>query len=134
MYPFSNIRTSCRSLTKSFAIKFKGEICNLIWEYTEWKKAENGKSFSENVLLVYFEKLSEKHKSWSQYSKKYDKHDMDIFKYLKLRVFLKILCLKSKNSESWRLSQNVWTQRTRLNLLINVGFIKNNKIKYLITF
>lgn len=64
--------------------------------FMEYRKNKNANSFSETVLMAYFLDLGSKMKSstlWSNYSMLKAtlaiRHDVDIFKYQKLRSFLK---------------------------------------------
>lgn len=66
-------------------------------QFIDWRRRKEIKSsFSENVLLVYIDELSNKLKPntlWTQYSMLrttlYINHNIDISKYLKLKAFLK---------------------------------------------
>ena len=65
-------------------------------QFMEWRAKNSVNTFSENVLLVYFDDLSKKLKSpslWKHYSMVkstlYLKHGVDISKYFKLHTFLK---------------------------------------------
>lgn len=65
-------------------------------KFMEWRKNKKIPSFSENVILAYFEEQSKSYKAstlWSQYSMLRStlsiKNNVDISKYVKLRAFLK---------------------------------------------
>lgn len=67
-------------------------------KFIKWCEKEEVQDFHENALLAYFSELSHKFKwksstLWSQYSMVRSmlsiKHDIDISKYKKLRLFLK---------------------------------------------
>ncbi|KAJ8960468.1 hypothetical protein NQ318_013752 [Aromia moschata] len=65
-------------------------------KFITWRKNSKAKSFSENILLGYFEDISKTFKAstlWSQYSMLRTtiniKHNVDISTYPKLRSFLK---------------------------------------------
>lgn len=65
-------------------------------KFMEWRKEKRIATFSENILIVYFESLSKVYKSstlWSQHSMLKStinlKHNIDISKYSKLQAFLK---------------------------------------------
>lgn len=65
-------------------------------DFMDWKTVKKATSFSENVLLVYFQEISTKFKPctlWTIYSMLKStlniKHEVDISKYCKLIAFLK---------------------------------------------
>lgn len=65
-------------------------------EFMKWRTAKNTTSFSENVLIAYFDDLSDKRKSstlWTTHSMLKStlsiKHDVDITSYLKLLAILR---------------------------------------------
>lgn len=71
--------------------------------FLDWRRDQNAKSFSEDVLMVYFSDLAKKFKSstlWTQYSMLRTTlsihENIDIAKYLKLKAFLK------RQSEGYR--------------------------------
>lgn len=76
--------------------KSRGQYERAFNLFDQWRKQNHVKSFSEQVLLAYFQQLSKDMKAsslWSIYSMLRTtisvKHNVDISKYSKLRAFLK---------------------------------------------
>lgn len=76
--------------------KSKNQYNAVYVKFIEWKTLHNAKTFSETVLMAYFQELSETYRPstlWSKYSMLKAviklKHDIDIKTYTRLTAFLK---------------------------------------------
>src|SRR5436190_9161851 len=85
------------AIDKLLPAKSKGEYEQVYEWFMNWRGNNNVSSFSENVLIVYFEELSTILKPstmWSHYSmikaSLNIRHNVDINKYLKLTALMKI--------------------------------------------
>lgn len=86
-------RTACDSLLPSIS---KDRYITTYENFLKWKNMKNAKSFSENVVLAYFNELASKYKPsslWTTYSMLKStlkmKNDVDINLYTNLIAFLK---------------------------------------------
>lgn len=89
-------------------------------EFMEWKMNKNATSFSENVLLAYFQELSEKYKvssMWVKYSMIKSTlniyNEVDITKYSKLIAFLK------RNSQGYKGKKSKTFTAEQINKFLN---------------
>lgn len=83
-------------------------------EFIDWKTQKKAASFSENVVMAYFQELSDKYKCsslWTKYSMLKStisiNHEVDISKYSKLIAFLKRKSqgFKSKKAKTFSAEQ-----------------------------
>jgi len=62
---------AARSATKNLLPKSRDKYMNIYEKFLEWRASRNTTSFSENVLMAYFDELSKSAKPstlWSHYS------------------------------------------------------------------
>lgn len=90
------VQEAANSLAELVPRKSKERYETCYGKFMEWRASKSIKSFSENVLLAYFGKLSENYKPsslWSIFSMLRSllnlKHNIDVSRYNKLRAFLK---------------------------------------------
>lgn len=91
------IRKIAQTSTMNLLPEKSNKLYTQVYEaFMEWRQSNNVSSFSENVLLAYFTKLSEKYKSstlWKTYSMLKStlnvNNEINIENYPKLRAYLK---------------------------------------------